>query len=80
MTIIAVGFFFLDGVLLLLAGLWSRALVPVVSGVLCLMAAGGVWLYWLHHRRQVAELAAARRAVKAEVEALRHLVRGGPPA
>ena len=79
MTIIAVGFFLLDGVLLLLAGLWGRALVPAAGGLLCLAAAAGVWLVWRHHQRQVAELTAARRAVRAEVEALRELVRGGPP-
>jgi len=74
-TLFAVGFLVLDGVLLLLAGLWGRRLGPAVGGIGCLAAAGLVHLYWRRHRRAVEELAHARRAVQDEVRALRDLLR-----
>jgi hypothetical protein len=78
-TIFAVGFLILDGFLLLLAGLWGRRPGPAVGGVICLLGAAGAWQLWRRHRRQVAELAAARREVRHEVLALRALLRGEPP-
>ena len=74
-TLLAVGFLVLDGVLLVLAGLWGRRLGPAVGGLCCLAAAGLVQLYWRRHRRAVEELAQARRAVQDEVRALRDLLR-----
>lgn len=76
MTIIAVGFLLLDGVLLCLAGLWGRRAGPALGGVLCFLAAGAVWLFWRRHQRRVQELRAARRELRDEVLALRALVRG----
>jgi len=41
LTVVAVGFLLLDGVLLLCAGLWGRQVSALIGGVLCLGAAGG---------------------------------------
>jgi hypothetical protein len=71
---IAVGFFLLDGVLLLGAGLWGRERPALIGGVLCLGAAGGVVWLWRRHQRVVAELAEARREVQEEARALRALL------
>lgn len=74
-TWLAVGFLVLDGVLLLLAGLWGRQAGPAVGGVACLLCAGAVWALWRRHRRALAELTEARRAVRDEARALRDLLR-----
>ena len=78
LTFVAVGFFLLDGVLLLCAGLWGRQRSVVIGGVLCLGAAGGVLWLWRRHQRAVAELAEARREVQEEARALRALIRSRP--
>jgi hypothetical protein len=78
LTLIAVGFFLLDGVLLLGAGLWGRQPSALIGGVLCLGAAGGVVWLWRRHQRAVAELAEARREVQEEARALRALLRRRP--
>jgi hypothetical protein len=74
-TLLAVGFLALDGVLLLVAGLWEQAAGPAIGGVACLTAAGLVLFLWRRHRRAVADLADARRAVRDEARALRDLLR-----
>ncbi len=79
MTILAVGFLVLDGVLLLLAGLWTHRWGPLLGGAVCLAGAAGVVWLWRRHQRQVADLATARQAVREEVLALRALVRGERP-
>lgn len=73
---LAVGFLLLDGVLLLLIGLWSPSPRHVVGGAVCLVLAGGVVLLWRRQRRLQAELAAARAEVRDEARALRDLLRG----
>lgn len=78
LTFVAVGFFLLDGVLLLCAGLWGRQGSATVGGLLCFGAAGGVVWLWRRHQRAVAELAEARREVQEEARALRELLRSGP--
>jgi hypothetical protein len=74
-TILAVGFLTLDGVLLVGAGLWGRQAGPAIGGLVCLALAGTVLVFWRRHRRTVAELPAARQAVRDEVRALRDLLR-----
>ena len=74
-TLVAVGFLLLDGVLLLLAGLWGRKPGPAVGGIVCLGAAVLVQLYWRRHRRMQDELAEARRVLQEEARALRDLLR-----
>jgi hypothetical protein len=73
-TLLAVGFLLLDGVLLLVAALWGRSPGRAVGGVACLLLAGLVLILWRRHRRAVAELAEARRALREEVRALRGLL------
>ena len=75
MTWLAVGFLALDGVLLLLAGLWGRRAGPAIGGTACLVGAGAAWALWRRHRRALADLAEARRAVRDEARALRDLLR-----
>jgi hypothetical protein len=74
-TLLAVGFLILDGVLLLVAGVWGHAGGPAIGGVACLTAAGLVLILWHRHRRAVADLANARRALRDEARALRDLLR-----
>jgi hypothetical protein len=74
-TLVAVGFLTLDGVLLVLAAAWGREPAPAVGGAACLATAGVVWRFWRRHRRVAAELAAARRALRDEARALRDLLR-----
>jgi hypothetical protein len=78
LTVVAVGFLLLDGVLLLGAGLWGRQASALIGGVLCLGAAGGVLWLWRRHQQAVTELAQARREVQEEARALRALLKGRP--
>jgi uncharacterized iron-regulated membrane protein len=78
LTFVAVGFFLLDGVLLLGAGLWGRQRSALIGGLLCLGGATGVVWLWRRHQRAVADLAAARREVQEEARALRALLRSRP--
>jgi len=75
LTWFAVGFLALDGVLLLLAGLWDRRPGLLAGGVACLLVALGVLAFWRRHQRTLAELREARRAVADEARALRDLIR-----
>ena len=75
-TLFAVGVLLLDGVLLLLIGLWSQTRWAGIAGGVCLLVAGGVLLLWRRHRRALAELAQARQEVREEARALRNLVQG----
>lgn len=79
LTWFAVGFLTLDGVLLLLAGLWGRRGGVALGGAACLAAAGGVILMWRRHRRALVELREARKAVAEEARALRALIRQDSP-
>jgi len=74
-TVAAVGFLVLDGVLLLVASAWGGSVGPAIGGVVCLVLAGLVVLYWRRHRRLLGQLAAAREAVRREAEELRDLLR-----
>jgi hypothetical protein len=75
MTIIAVGFLELDGVLLGLAGLWRHDWALLVPGSGLAIAGGMVLLYWRRHRRRLEEIAAVRREVRGEVQALREMIK-----
>jgi uncharacterized iron-regulated membrane protein len=78
LTWLAVGFLALDGVLLLLAGLWGRRAGLAIGGTVCLGCAAGVLLLWRRHQRALVELREARRAVADEARALRELIRREP--
>jgi hypothetical protein len=75
LTIVAVGALTLDGVLLLLAGLWSRRPILLVLGAVLLALAIGVHLLWRRQVRVLAEIAQARAEMRAEVQALQGLIR-----
>jgi uncharacterized membrane protein len=75
LTIAAVVFLALDGTALMGAGAWLRQYTLILIGAALLVAAGLVVLYWRWHKRQLAEIAEARRALRAEAEALRELLK-----
>jgi hypothetical protein len=75
LTVIAVGFLVLDGVLLVLSGLWARHPGRVVAGAALIGAAWLVLLFWRHHRRRLAEIAGEREALRDQARSLRDLTR-----
>ncbi|HEX4601057.1 MAG TPA: hypothetical protein VH116_06675 [Gemmatimonadales bacterium] len=79
LTILAVGFLVLDGLLLSYLGLRLDRTPLVVGGAACLVVAGVVVLWWRRYRRDLADLERARREVRAEVESIRALLHGKPP-
>ena len=66
-TIMAVGFLLLNGVLLLMID-------RIFWAALCAIVAVLVVVGWFRYRRAMAELADARREMKREVESLRDLL------
>jgi hypothetical protein len=75
LTIIAVGVLSLDGVLLLLAGLWSHRPILLALGAVMLLLAIGVHLLWRRQVRVLDEIDQARAEVRAEVQAIQGLIR-----
>ncbi len=79
LTTFAAGFLALDAVLLSYAGIELHRWGFIVGGAACGAGVLGVVLAWRRHRRKVVELAAeiaeARRAMRAEVESIRELLR-----
>ena len=73
-TTLAVGFLFLDAVLLIYGGLsWRRPLLTG-SGVACAIAAVVIMAVWRRYRRALAEVESARREMQREVEFIRELL------
>jgi hypothetical protein len=68
LTVFAAGFLALDGILLMLAGLWSDRLSLLVWGIACTAAAVGVYASWRRHLRRLAELDAAYEDRRAEFQ------------
>jgi hypothetical protein len=77
LTIVAVGCLVLDGILLLLAGLWTARSGLLVAGAGCLGAGGLIVLCWRRYVRAVADVDRARLELQAEIRALRELTGGG---
>lgn len=71
----AVGFLLLDAVLLAWAGLELRRPGLLAGGIVCALGAGGVVILWRRYRRTLADLDAGRKAMKAEAEDIRRLLR-----
>ena len=76
LTLVAVGFLALDGAALVGAGLWSGRAGLLVAGAGLLLAVGLVLLFWRRHLRRLDEIAAARRELRDEAEAMRRALRG----
>ncbi len=72
---LAVGFLLLDAVLLTWLGLELSRNSLVAGGIACGLGACTVVLMWRRYRRTLAELEDRRREMRAEVEALRDLVK-----
>ena len=75
LTWLAVGFLCLDGVLLLLAGMWSSRGGLLLGGGACLAGAGAVLWLWRRQQRALADLREARLALQEEARSLRALLR-----
>ena len=65
----------LDGVALLGLGIWGRRPGLALTGGALLAGAGVVLWSWQRQRGRLAEIAAARRDLQADTEALRRLTR-----
>jgi hypothetical protein len=72
---LAVGFLLLDAVLLVWLGLELSRGGLVAGGIVCTLTAGAVVLGWRRYRRTLTDLDAHRREVRAEVEAIRDLLK-----
>ncbi|HEU5171050.1 MAG TPA: hypothetical protein VFU46_10960 [Gemmatimonadales bacterium] len=77
MTLLAAAFLGFDGATLAVVGWLTRHTMLLLIGVALFLSSGLVLLYWRWYRRQLAEIAAARRALREETEAIRSLLRGG---
>ena len=75
LTIIAVGVLSLDGVLLLVAGLWSHRPILLALGAVLLVLTVGVYLLWRRQVKVLEEIAQARAEMRAEVQALQGMLR-----
>lgn len=74
LTTIAVGFLALDALLLGYAGVALHRASLVIWGAVCAVLAVAVIFGWRRYRRAMEEIAAARREMKREVEAIRDLL------
>jgi hypothetical protein len=61
---------------LIAVGLWSRRVGLIVAGAALLLGVGLVLLFWRRHLRRLDEIAAARRDLREEAEAIRRALRG----
>jgi K+ transporter len=75
LAIFAIGFLLLDAMLLIWLGVELSRGRLVAGGVACLLVAGVVVLVWRRYNRTLADLSQQRREMKAEVEAIRDLLR-----
>lgn len=74
LTTAAVGFLGLDALLLAYAGVaWHRPAL-VAGGVVCAIGVVFVLVAWRRYRRTLAELDAAQREMRQEIESIRELL------
>jgi hypothetical protein len=78
LTWLAVGFLCLDGLLLLLAGLWAGRAGLLAGGAACLGCAAGVLWLWRRQQRALADVRQARVALQQEAREIRELLRREP--
>ncbi len=75
LTILAAVFLGFDGAALVGLGIWAGRMSLVVAGLVLFLTSGLVLVYWRRHQRRVEEIAAARQALREEVNELRNLLR-----
>jgi hypothetical protein len=75
-TLLASAFLCFDGAALAGLGWWLHQPALTIIGCALCVSSGLVVLYWRWYRRQLDEIAAARRVLREETEALRALLRG----
>lgn len=75
LAIFTVGFLLLDALLLIWLGVELSRGRLVAGGLACALAAGVVILVWRRYRHVLDDISVQRREMKAEVEALRDLLR-----
>ncbi|HXJ30509.1 MAG TPA: hypothetical protein VNG35_07715 [Gemmatimonadales bacterium] len=75
LAIFTVGFLSLDALLLIWLGVDLSRGRLVVGGVVCVVAAGVVILVWRRYRHVLDDISIQRREMKAEVDAIRDLLR-----
>jgi uncharacterized membrane protein YccC len=75
LAIFTVGFLLLDALLLIWLGVELSRGRLVAGGIACAVAAGVVILVWRRYRHVLDDISVQRREMKAEVEAIRHLLR-----
>jgi uncharacterized membrane protein YccC len=75
LAIFTVGFLLLDALLLIWLGVELSRGPLVAGGIACAVAAGVVILVWRRYRHVLDDISLQRREMKAEVEAIRHLLR-----
>jgi uncharacterized membrane protein YccC len=75
LAIFTVGFLLLDALLLIWLGVELSRGSLVAGGIACAVAAGVVILVWRRYRHVLDDISVQRREMKAEVEAIRHLLR-----
>ncbi|MBA3259541.1 MAG: hypothetical protein H0T68_08765 [Gemmatimonadales bacterium] len=76
LTILASAFLGFDGAALAGLGWWTGRTALVVMGLVLFLASGLVLASWRRHLRRIAEIAAARRDLREETEAVRKLLNG----
>ena len=76
MTLLAAAFLGFDGAALAGLGWWIHQPALAVIGCGLFVSSGLVVLYGRGYRRQLDEIAAARRVLREETEAMRALLRG----
>ena len=75
-TLLASAFLAFDGAALAALGWYIGHPSLTVIGCALFVSSGLVLLYWRWYRRQLDEIAAARRVLREETEALRAMLRG----
>jgi hypothetical protein len=73
-TIFAVGLLLLDGVLLLVAAYLTRNWILATVGLVAIVLASGVLVYYRKYRKAIEEVRLAKTRLRSELEELRRLI------
>lgn len=76
LTLLTSAFLGFDGAALAVVGWWIGQPTLTLIGCALFVSSGLVLVYWRWHRRQLDAIAAARRELREETEAMRTLLRG----